>query len=74
MKVSLDGLISQAGSVLRSVPDRGGPVFAYCLDGLHADIKAVVAGEKSIEAFAEFWNVKPVSTPSNAGGRDGADA
>jgi hypothetical protein len=69
MRVSLEGLIANAGGALRCSRDNGGRMYAYCLEELHKHIKGVVNGEHSLEEFAEFYCIKkdaPAPEPETA--------
>mgnify|MGYP000928122895 CR=1 FL=1 len=65
MKVSLDGLISNAGDLLRKSRDSYGPMYAGALTELRDHIKGLVARKHTIEEFAEHYCIKrePASEP-----------
>ena len=58
MKVSLDGLISNAGSCLKCSRDSYGPMYAFVLEELRDHIKGLVNGKHTIEQFADFYCIK----------------
>lgn len=58
MKVSLDGLISNAGSCLKCSRDSYGPMYAYVLEELRQHIVDLVNGKHSLDEFAEFYCIK----------------
>ncbi|MFA5952278.1 MAG: hypothetical protein WC807_18575 [Hyphomicrobium sp.] len=66
MKVSLDGLIENAGSCLKCSRDSYGPMYAYVLEELRDHINGVVRGEITLQEFAEHYCITNASATADS--------
>jgi len=58
MKVSLEGLVYQAGNAAKRGDKQMGAYYQFALKELEQHIKDVVAGKHTIEEFADFYCIK----------------
>ena len=63
MKVSLAGLISNAGSAAKKGDKTYGAITAYALEELQEHIEGVVNGRYTLEEFAEHYCIKRLPQP-----------
>ena len=65
VKISLDGLVSGAGDLLRRSQDGYGPFYAYALDALRDQVHAVVDGQITVEELAESFAIRRPPAPTD---------
>ena len=58
MKVSLNGLIANAGAACRAGDPTFGRMHAYCLEELRDHIIGLVRGKHTLDEFAERYCIK----------------